>query len=190
MPLIAILVAISPLWGLNYFFNTETWASGIWHQWAAVRTDTWREHMISALQHHYQAKNVPMDSLFRVDPPGVVDSEDFSFLVVGDNGDGSAAQHSLRDQYLLLGQRQDMKFMVISSDVIYPDGAMRDYESNFYLPVKGFTKPIYAIPGNHDWYDALEGFAANFLEAERGPHLYVKPLGDGRPPHHRQPGSR
>src|SRR5262249_5359260 len=25
-------------------------------------------------------------------------------------------------------------------------------------------KPIYAIPGNHDWFDALEGFNANFLE--------------------------
>jgi hypothetical protein len=59
-----------------------------------------------------------------------------------------------------------MKFLVVSSDVIYPDGAMRDYEPNFYLPFKGFTKPIYAIPGNHDWYDALEGFAANFLEAD------------------------
>jgi uncharacterized membrane protein HdeD (DUF308 family) len=166
LPLIAILVATSPIWGLNYFFNTETWASGIWHQWAAVRTDTWREQMVSALQHHYQAKNIPMDSLFRVDPPGVSGSEDFSFVVIGDNGDGGAAQHSLRDQYLSLGQRPDMKFMVISSDVIYPDGAMRDYESNFYLPVKGFTKPVYAIPGNHDWYDALEGFAANFLEAD------------------------
>jgi uncharacterized membrane protein HdeD (DUF308 family) len=168
LPVIAILVAISPIWGLNYFFNTETWASGIWHKWAAVRTDTWREQMISALRHHYQDKNIPEDRLFRVDPPGALGSEDFSFLVLGDNGDGGAAQHSLRDQYILLGQRSDMKFMVISSDVIYPDGAMRDYESNFYLPVKGFTKPVYAIPGNHDWYDALEGFAANFLEAEAG----------------------
>lgn len=41
---------------------------------------------------------------------------------------------------------------------------MVDYENNFYLPFKGFTKPIYAIPGNHDWFDALEGFNANFLE--------------------------
>ena len=43
---------------------------------------------------------------------------------------------------------------------------MRDYEPKFYLPFKGFTEsPIYAIPGNHDWYDALEGFAANFPAA-------------------------
>jgi uncharacterized membrane protein HdeD (DUF308 family) len=166
LPLAAVLVAISPLWGLNYFFNTETWASGVWHRWAAARTDTWRENMVKALRQHYRAQGIADDRLFRVEPPGVSGGDDFSFLVIGDNGDGSAAQHSLRDQYLFLGKRPDVKFLVISSDVIYPDGAMRDYEPNFYLPFKGFTKPIYAIPGNHDWYDALEGFAANFLEED------------------------
>ena len=40
---------------------------------------------------------------------------------------------------------------------------MRDYERNFYLPFKGFEKPIYAIPGNHDWFDSDDGFNANFL---------------------------
>jgi predicted phosphodiesterase len=43
---------------------------------------------------------------------------------------------------------------------------MKDYETNFYLPFKGFEKPIYAIPGNHDWFDANEGFNANFLSRE------------------------
>ena len=166
LPLAAILVAISPIWGLNYFFNTETWATAVWDRWAAARTDTWRENMIVALREHYRDKGIPDDQLFRVEPPGISGSGDFSFLVLGDNGDGSAAQHSLRDQYLFLGKRPEVKFLVVSSDVIYPDGAMRDYEPNFYLPFKGFTKPIYAIPGNHDWYDALEGFAANLLEPE------------------------
>src|SRR5262249_3757063 len=114
----------------------------------------------------YRVQYAPHSQLFRIEPPGVSGSDDFSFIVLGDNGDGSAAQHSLRDQYLFLGKRPDVKFLVISSDVIYPDGAMRDYEPNFYLPFKGFTKPIYAIPGNHDWYDALQGFAATFLEAD------------------------
>jgi hypothetical protein len=59
-----------------------------------------------------------------------------------------------------------VKFLVVSSDVIYPAGSMHDYEANFYLPFQGFAKPIYAIPGNHDWFDALEGFNANFLEAK------------------------
>jgi 3',5'-cyclic AMP phosphodiesterase CpdA len=43
---------------------------------------------------------------------------------------------------------------------------MADYEFNFYFPFKGLQKPIYAIPGNHDWFDALEGFNANFLEPQ------------------------
>ena len=67
-------------------------------------------------------------------------------------------------RYLELGLRDDVKFLVVSSDVIYPAGSMHDYEANFYLPFQGFAKPIYAIPGNHDWFDALEGFNANFLE--------------------------
>jgi uncharacterized membrane protein HdeD (DUF308 family) len=165
LPITAVVVAINPLWGdNNYFFNSETWASGVWHRWSEARTDTWRENMIAALRDHYP--DLPDDRLFRVEPPGVSGADDFSFLVIGDNGDGGAAQHSLRDQYLFLGTRPDVKFLVISSDVIYPDGAMRDYEPNFYLPFKGFPKPIYAIPGNHDWYDANEGFNANFLEAD------------------------
>ena len=59
-----------------------------------------------------------------------------------------------------------MRFVVISSDVVYPTGAMKDYETKFWLPFKGVTRPVYAIPGNHDWYDALEGFAATFLQAD------------------------
>ena len=59
-----------------------------------------------------------------------------------------------------------MRFVVISSDVVYPNGSMTDYEAKFWLPFKGVTKPVYAIPGNHDWYDALEAFAATFLEAD------------------------
>ena len=60
----------------------------------------------------------------------------------------------------------DVRFVVISSDVVYPTGAMRDYEAKFWLPFKGVTRPVYAIPGNHDWYDALESFAATFLQPD------------------------
>ena len=35
--------------------------------------------------------------------------------------------------------------------------------ANFFLPFKGLTKPVYAIPGNHDWYDALDAFVATFF---------------------------
>jgi uncharacterized membrane protein HdeD (DUF308 family) len=166
LPATAILIAVNPIWGFSWFFNSESWTTGIWDRWAEARTDLWRVKMIEAVQAHYRGRNIADDRLFMMEPEGVAGGADFSFLVLGDTGEGGAAQHSLRDQYLFLGQRPDVKFLVISSDVIYPEGAMLDYEPNFYLPFKGFTKPIYAIPGNHDWYDALEAFAANFLEPD------------------------
>jgi uncharacterized membrane protein HdeD (DUF308 family) len=166
LPATAILIAVNPIWGFSWFFNSESWTTGIWDRWAAARTDTWREQMVLAVEQQFRQTNIPNERLFQVEPEGVAANDDFSFLVLGDTGEGGAAQHSLRDQYLFLGRRPDVKFLVISSDVIYPSGAMFDYEPKFYLPFKGFTKPIYAIPGNHDWYDALEAFAANFLEAD------------------------
>jgi uncharacterized membrane protein HdeD (DUF308 family) len=166
LPLTAILIAINPIWGFSWFFNSESWATEVWHRWAEARTDTWRQNMIETTWAHFRNSSIAEDQLFQVKPDGVEESGDFSFLVLGDTGEGDASQHCLRDQFLFLGQRPDIKFLVVSSDVIYPAGAMSDYEGNFYLPFKGFTKPIYAIPGNHDWYDALEAFSANFLQAD------------------------
>ena len=60
---------------------------------------------------------------------------------------------------------------------------MRHYEANFWLPFMGTSKPVYAIPGNHDWYDALEGFAATFLRAGRGAGGHARPR-RGRQPNH------
>ncbi len=119
--------------------------------------------MIEAVKEEYGAAASEPD-FYRVFPDELEGEEDFSFVVIGDTGEGDASQHILRDQLLLAGHRPEVKFLVLSSDVIYPSGAMKDYEPKFYLPFNGFHKPIYAVPGNHDWYDALESFAANFLE--------------------------
>ena len=72
----------------------------------------------------------------------------------------------LRDSLIRAAAADDVRFVVLSSDVVYPTGAMRDYELRFWLPFKGVTKPVYAIPGNHDWYDALEGFVATFFQPD------------------------
>lgn len=156
LPLAALLAAIMPVLGMSWYFDTENWASGIWDSWAAKRTDEWR----SAMSLSTGVK--PSPSAFRLVPEGLTDSADFSFVVVGDPGEGDASQLVLKDQILKVCDQPQVKFLVISSDVIYPSGAMKDFERKFYLPLKGVTKPVYAIPGNHDWYDALEGFAANF----------------------------
>jgi Calcineurin-like phosphoesterase len=160
LPLAILFVAVNPIWGFSWYFNTESWASAFYQKITELRVDTWRAAMVDAVVAAYGGNR---EGLFSVTPPGT-ENQDFSFIVIGDTGEGDASQYSLVERYLELGRREDIKFLVISSDVIYPAGAMVDYENNFYLPFKGFTKPIYAIPGNHDWFDALEGFNANFLE--------------------------
>ena len=161
LPVTAFFVAFNPIWGFSWYFNTESWATGVYQKMTELRVDPWRTKMTDAVVRVYGGGD---DDLFRVDPGDLKGGGDFSFLVIGDPGEGDASQYSLVSRYLELGRRDDVKFLVVSSDVIYPAGSMHDYEANFYLPFQGFAKPIYAIPGNHDWYDALEGFNANFLE--------------------------
>jgi uncharacterized membrane protein HdeD (DUF308 family) len=160
LPLTAFLVAFNPIWGFTWYLNTESWVTGIYQKLTELRVDPWRVGMIDAVTRAYGGG----EELYRINPDGVNGSGDFSFLVIGDPGEGDASQFSLIARYLELGSRDDVKFLIVASDVIYPAGAIEDYEANFYLPFQGFAKPIYAIPGNHDWFDALEAFNANFLE--------------------------
>jgi uncharacterized membrane protein HdeD (DUF308 family) len=162
LPAAAILMAMTPLWGVSWFFNTETWVAGVWEAYAETRVDSWREHMVSAVKRDDESRNEA--ELFRVKPDGVDGAKDFSFIVIGDTGEGDASQLVLHDRLLDVGGKPEVKFLVVSSDVIYPAGAMKDYERKFYLPFKGFRKPVYAVPGNHDWYDALDSFTANFFD--------------------------
>ncbi|HEY6507869.1 MAG TPA: metallophosphoesterase [Vicinamibacterales bacterium] len=163
LPFAAVIASIVPVFGVSWFFDSENWAAGMWNAWAEARTDTWREAMVTATFEGERAKEP--STWYSVAPPGLDHTRDFAFLVIGDPGEGDASQHALRDQVLTAASRDEVKFVVISSDVIYPTGAMRDYEKGFWLPMKGVRRPVYAIPGNHDWYDALEAFAATFLES-------------------------
>ena len=105
---------------------------------------------------------------------------DFSFLVIGDPGEGDASQHVLRDQVLAVAARDDVKFVVISSDVIYPTGAMKDYEAKFWLPFKGTHKPVYAIPGQPRLVRRARGVHRDVPRARRRAH------GDARTRRRRQ----
>lgn len=166
LPLTAILIAVNSIWGFSWYFNSENWASAVWQEITKNRVDVWRQRMAEETENDALAKGIAPEKVFAVEPEGVAGGGDFSFVVIGDTGEGDASQLALHDQIVAANNRPEVKFLVVSSDVIYPDGKMKDYERNFYLPFKGFEKPIYALPGNHDWFDSNEGFNANFLNAE------------------------
>jgi hypothetical protein len=141
LPVAAVIAATVPVWGMSWFFDTENYASYVWNSWAESRADTWREAMVRAVV----PGSVGSADAFTLSPAGF--AGDFSFVVIGDTGEGDASQHVLRDQLLAVSAHETVKFLVISSDVVYPNGEMHDYEDKFWLPFKGVTKPVYAIPG-------------------------------------------
>jgi hypothetical protein len=82
--------------------------------------------------------------------------EKLSFMVLGDPGEGDDSQYQVLPP--LRATSTDTDFTYIVSDVIYPAGDWADYHDKFYWPYRGLPGPIYAVPGNHDWYDGLHGF--------------------------------
>lgn len=166
LPITAVLIAVHPIWGFSWYFNSENWATAAWQKIAETRVDTWRAAMIDAIVAARGAPDVTAPDVFTIESDDLDTSGDFSFVVIGDPGEGDQSQHALRDQVLAAARQDAVKFVVIASDVVYPLGAMKDYEANFYLPLKGIGKPVFAIPGNHDWFNALDGFAANLMRPD------------------------
>ncbi|HMJ96279.1 MAG TPA: metallophosphoesterase, partial [Thermoleophilaceae bacterium] len=95
------------------------------------------------------------------DPDFVVSRGDgpMSFLLLGDPGEGDDSQYAVVPP--LLSQAAGVDFTVICSDVIYPAGEVGDYRTKFFRPYRDLDCPIFAVPGNHDWYDGLHGFMSH-----------------------------
>ncbi|WP_405953818.1 metallophosphoesterase family protein [Streptomyces phaeochromogenes] len=100
----------------------------------------------------------PADKVVRRDDP-----DHFSFMVIGDTGEGDDPQYAVVPGFLRVSQ--DTRFAVLASDVVYPVGTADDYGTKFHRPYQDYQAPIYAIPGNHDWYEDLQGFMRVFCEA-------------------------
>ena len=95
--------------------------------------------------------------------------EESSFLLLGDTGEGDASQYAVVPP--LLSQAPGTAFAFICSDVIYPAGGVNKYVENCLSPYSKYPQPIYAIPGNHDWYDDCTGFMYWFCGADQRPKL-------------------
>jgi hypothetical protein len=91
------------------------------------------------------------------------DPESFSFMLMGDTGEGDAPQYAVVPGFLKMSE--GTRFAIIASDVIYPTGSVNEYDPKFFRPYKDYDAPIYAVPGNHDWYDGLGGFMRVFCGA-------------------------
>jgi hypothetical protein len=100
---------------------------------------------------------------------------------VADLGDGFDATYSIA--YLLGQPSLDVEgetlprasVLVMGGDQVYPTASGRQYQDRFEGPYRsalpevpeGEAEPnLYALPGNHDWYDGLTAFLRLFARSE------------------------
>jgi len=91
-----------------------------------------------------------------------VPERSFAFLLMGDTGEGDYSQYAVIPP--LMEAAKGTSFLFLCSDVLYPIGDVNDYAVKFYEAYSRYPAPIYAIPGNHDWYDDLQGFMYHFCD--------------------------
>jgi hypothetical protein len=112
--------------------------------------------------------------------------EEFWFDYIADVGDGFNSTYSmayhLSEPTLNLGGEETKRgqMLVFGGDEVYPVASKEFYETNLIKPYeRAFPRPtneedqkkapvVYAIPGNHDWYDSLAQFTFNFIETHFG----------------------
>jgi hypothetical protein len=71
-------------------------ASGVWQEITKKRVDVWRQRMADVVEQMPSARHRAGPG-FAITPQGVSDAGDFSFVVIGDTGEGDASQLSLHD---------------------------------------------------------------------------------------------
>ncbi len=149
--------------GLGYWFRPA-------NLWAARRqrilTDhstKWREQFPRELiPEDYRdingegSRSTPFDRLLPPDRPA---GSDFRFLILGDTGEGDFSQYGLNP----LIRSLEPDFMIINGDVAYPAGRCGrdrnhdDYLAGMFEPYRGMKIPIWAVPGNHEYYGKGKG---------------------------------
>lgn len=111
---------------------------------------------------------------------------EFWFDYVADPGDGWNSAHTVARA--LAAPALDAegvalprgRLLVMGGDEVYPDPSREAYRWRLIEPYRqalpedlngedGPPPDVFAIPGNHDWYDGLNAFSGLFLRSTKGP---------------------
>jgi uncharacterized membrane protein YwzB len=130
------------------------------------------EALASQPQNEFDYSNAPADA-----------TQDFWFDYAADIGDGWNSTYAIADALAQptldvqseggTEQTKAGRLLVFGGDEVYPYPSRSEYavrtEAPYQLAFAGRAHPdVYAIPGNHDWYDSLVAFSRVFCRPERG----------------------
>lgn len=126
-------------------------------------------------------------------PPKIFDhsnkdqaGQDFWFDFVADLGDGWQATNTVAkaicQDFLDAGSEKVPrgKVLIMGGDEVYPTPSRQAYRERTIAPwndacegLEPFETRLYALPGNHDWYDGLHAFNEIFCRGERSSTVSV-----------------
>lgn len=99
------------------------------------------------------------------------DRDELWFDFVADIGDGWEASYSVacavaRDELQIAGETLPRgELLFLGGDLVYPDPSHATYLTRALAPYQAasdlgnaFSADVFAVPGNHDWYDGLHAF--------------------------------
>ena len=101
------------------------------------------------------------------------------FDYIADLGDGFDSTYTMAsllasDVTTEKGVLQQGRFVVLGGDQVYPTASRDEYEHRFLGPYRAAypwdRQPyhhLYALPGNHDWYDGLTSFLRLFCQTRK-----------------------
>jgi hypothetical protein len=110
--------------------------------------------------------------------------EDFWFDYVADIGDGFDATYSIayllaQEELALAGVPEPTRrgrLLLMGGDEVYPTASRKNYLNRSVGPYRAAlpwladeerVPHLYAVPGNHDWYDGLSAFLRQFVQREQ-----------------------
>jgi calcineurin-like phosphoesterase family protein len=112
-------------------------------------------------------------------------TSDFWFDFVADTGDGWDSTYAiarlLADPALSVDGAPDTlpmgQLLIMGGDEVYPTASRENYQAKLVTPYndalkvkpwgEGVRPDLFAIPGNHDWYDGLSAFIGLFCQRRR-----------------------
>jgi hypothetical protein len=101
-------------------------------------------------------RSVPLSRLIE---PGENPNNGFRIIILGDTGEGDRSQYGLLP--LIYAFKPD--FLIINGDVAYPAGRIGtspdedDFVAGFFRAYSNLNCPIWATPGNHEYYSSNNG---------------------------------
>ena len=116
----------------------------------------------------------------------VAPEKDFWFDFVADMGDGWQATNAVarvicqEELSLESGKIPRGSLLVMGGDEVYPTPSRQAYRERTIAPwndaaktLEPFETKLYALPGNHDWYDGLHAFNEIFCRGDRSSDVMI-----------------